>query len=104
MGSADTPLIPAGLVLDVASQSPVDGVDTLYQGYGTPLARPPIPDSLHLARGLGAVWAVAVGAEAARRIPVRLELRTVFVDSHPLLHGAHQIELQARLTVLFSGR
>lgn len=47
---------------------------------------------------------IAVGAETTRRIPVRLELRTVFVDSHPLLHGAHQIELQARLTVLFSGR
>jgi hypothetical protein len=46
---------------------------------------------------------VAVGAEAARRNPVRLEARTVFVDSHPLRQGAHQIELQVRLTVLFSG-
>jgi hypothetical protein len=46
---------------------------------------------------------VAVGAETARRIPVRLELRTVFVDSHPLRQGAHEVELQARLTVLFSG-
>ena len=66
--------------------------------------RSPIPCTWRVPSGVGAVWAVAVGAEAARRIPVRLELRTVFVDSHPLLHGAHQIELQARLTVLFSGR
>ena len=48
-------------MLEVASQSLVDGVTTLYQGYGKPLARVPIPipRTWRLPSAVGAVWALS---------------------------------------------
>jgi hypothetical protein len=50
------------------------------------------------------MMSVAAGIESTGRAPARFELRAVFDDNHPLLERAGRLELQARVTVLLSGR
>ncbi len=44
------------------------------------------------------------GVESATRMPVRMELRTLFVRGHPFLDDKNEIELHARVSVLIGGR
>jgi len=74
-----------------------------YAGVGIGVKRYAFRDEYFGASTTSAVFSVAGGIEAATRVPIRIEVKAMFVRNNPLLYQLdqrEQFELQARFVVL----
>jgi hypothetical protein len=74
-----------------------------YAGFGIGVKRYAFRDEYLGPSTTSAVFSVAGGIEAATRLPIRIEVKAMFVRNNPLLYQLderEQFELQARFVVL----